>query len=103
MTERDQAEGRIRPCDQADADNMLAVINAAAKAYRGVIPADHWHDPYMPADEWVAEIADAVTFSGYDPIVHWLRTARSSAAVEPAGSAFYGPTPSAPMEMPECR
>ena len=38
----------IRPCATADLDAMLAVINAAATAYAGVIPADRWHVPYMP-------------------------------------------------------
>ena len=45
---------------------MLAIINAAAEAYRGVIPADRWHDPYMPADELDSEIAAGVTFWGYE-------------------------------------
>jgi GNAT superfamily N-acetyltransferase len=66
MNEQDRAEGRIRPCGQADIHKTLAIINAAAEAYRGVIPPDRWHDPYMPADELAAEIADGVTFSGYE-------------------------------------
>lgn len=41
---------------------MLAIINDAAQAYRGVIPADRWHEPYMPADELIKEIADGVVF-----------------------------------------
>ena len=41
---------------------MLAIINAAAQAYRGVIPPDRWHEPYMPADELAAEIADGIAF-----------------------------------------
>jgi GNAT superfamily N-acetyltransferase len=45
---------------------MLAIINAAAEAYRDVIPADRWHDPYMPADELDSEIAAGVTFWGYE-------------------------------------
>src|SRR5262249_18442887 len=43
---------------------MLAVVNAAAQAYRGVIPADRWHDPYMPHDELDREIAAGVVFWG---------------------------------------
>jgi N-acetylglutamate synthase-like GNAT family acetyltransferase len=46
----------------ADAAAILAIINAAAQAYRGVIPADRWHEPYMPADELEKEIADGVVF-----------------------------------------
>lgn len=41
---------------------MLAIINDAARAYRGVIPADRWHEPYMPADELSAEIVSGVVF-----------------------------------------
>lgn len=41
---------------------MLAIINDAALAYRGMIPADRWHEPYMPADELAMEIADGVSF-----------------------------------------
>lgn len=41
---------------------MLTIINDAAQAYRGVIPADRWHEPYMPLDELLGEIADGVVF-----------------------------------------
>ena len=41
---------------------MLAIINDAAHAYKGVIPADRWHEPYMPQDELEKEIADGVDF-----------------------------------------
>lgn len=41
---------------------MLAGINDAAQAYRGVIPADRWREPYMPLDELIGEIADGVVF-----------------------------------------
>lgn len=41
---------------------MLAIINDAAAAYRGVIPADRWHEPYMPADALAKEIAAGVVF-----------------------------------------
>ncbi|HEU4695100.1 MAG TPA: GNAT family N-acetyltransferase [Vicinamibacterales bacterium] len=41
---------------------MLAIVNAAAQAYRGVIPADRWHEPYMPADELEKEISAGVVF-----------------------------------------
>jgi GNAT superfamily N-acetyltransferase len=44
---------------------MLAVINAAATAYDGVIPADRYHVPYMPAGELRAEIAAGVRFWGW--------------------------------------
>jgi GNAT superfamily N-acetyltransferase len=41
-------------------------VNAAAEAYRGVIPADRWHEPYMPAEELDAELAAGVAFWGYE-------------------------------------
>ncbi len=41
---------------------MLAIVNAAAAAYRGVIPPDRWHEPYMSAEELAGEIADGVAF-----------------------------------------
>jgi GNAT superfamily N-acetyltransferase len=56
----------IRPCRDSDRTAILAIINAAAEAYRGVIPADQWHEPYMPLDELDREIAAGVTFWGYE-------------------------------------
>jgi GNAT superfamily N-acetyltransferase len=43
---------------------MLDIINSAAQAYRGVIPADRWHEPYMSAETLAAEIASGVEFWG---------------------------------------
>jgi N-acetylglutamate synthase and related acetyltransferases len=52
----------IRLARDADFPRILAIVNEAAQAYRGVIPSDRWHAPYMPADELTREIADGVTF-----------------------------------------
>lgn len=52
----------IRKSTEADLPAMLAIINDAAQAYRGVIPADRWHEPYMPRDEMVKEMAAGVVF-----------------------------------------
>jgi N-acetylglutamate synthase-like GNAT family acetyltransferase len=52
----------IRKCVDADFAAILAIVNEAAHAYRGVIPADRWHEPYMPGDELAREIADGVVF-----------------------------------------
>lgn len=52
----------IRQSADADRSSMLTIINDAASAYRGVIPADRWHEPYMPAEELEREIADGVIF-----------------------------------------
>lgn len=56
----------IRPCDQGDFAAIYAIVNDAAQAYRGVIPADRWHEPYMPEDELRHEIASGVAFWGYE-------------------------------------
>jgi N-acetylglutamate synthase-like GNAT family acetyltransferase len=45
-----------------DPDAIGTVINDAALAYRGVIPADRWHEPYMPHDELVSEMRAGVKF-----------------------------------------
>lgn len=56
----------IRPCHDDERAAILRIINLAAEAYRGVIPADRWHDPYMPARELEEEIAAGVAFWGYE-------------------------------------
>jgi GNAT superfamily N-acetyltransferase len=56
----------IRPCRDDDRAAILAIVNAAAEAYRSVIPADRWHEPYMPWDELASEIAAGVVFWGYE-------------------------------------
>ena len=52
----------IRRSGDSDLPQMFAIINDAAQAYRGVIPADRWHERYMPEDELAREIASGVTF-----------------------------------------
>jgi GNAT superfamily N-acetyltransferase len=56
----------IRRCRDEERADILAIVNAAAEAYRGVIPADRWHEPYMPASELDGEIAAGVAFWGYE-------------------------------------
>lgn len=52
----------VRPSSNADLATMLAIVNDAAQAYRGVIPADRWHEPYMSADELSREMAAGIVF-----------------------------------------
>ena len=54
----------IRPCGAADVPALFAIVNDAARAYKGIIPADRWHEPYMPREELEHEIADGVAFWG---------------------------------------
>ncbi len=41
----------VRKCSDADFAAIHEIINEAAQAYKGVIPADCWHEPYMSEDE----------------------------------------------------
>ena len=52
----------LRTAAPADIDAIFAIVNSAAQAYRGVIPADRWHEPYMPREELEREIAAGVEF-----------------------------------------
>jgi GNAT superfamily N-acetyltransferase len=54
----------IRACRDGDRPTILTIVNAAAEAYRGVIPVDRWHEPYMSRDELDREIAAGVAFWG---------------------------------------
>jgi len=44
---------------------MYFIINKAAEAYEGVIPADCYQQPYMPMDELIGEI-ERVIFYGWE-------------------------------------
>ena len=55
----------ILPCQPADLPAVLKIINEAAAAYKGVIPEDRWHEPYMSLAELESEIAKGVRFYGY--------------------------------------
>jgi GNAT superfamily N-acetyltransferase len=56
----------IRACRDDDRTTVFGIVNAAAEAYRGVIPDDCWHEPYMPLHELEREIAAGVAFWGYE-------------------------------------
>ena len=55
----------IRKCQVDDTQRMYFIINEAARAYDGVIPADCYHQPYMPMDELKREMK-RVTFFGWE-------------------------------------
>jgi N-acetylglutamate synthase-like GNAT family acetyltransferase len=52
-------------CEQKDLKEICEIINDAASAYKGVIPPDRWHDPYMPEDELKTQIDQGVQFWCY--------------------------------------
>ena len=54
----------VRPCREDERGELLEIVNAAAEAYRGVIPVDRWREPYMDAAELDREIAAGVRFWG---------------------------------------
>jgi GNAT superfamily N-acetyltransferase len=56
----------IRPCRDDETEAIWAIINQAAQAYRGIIPVDRWHEPYMALDELRREVAAGVVFWGHE-------------------------------------
>ncbi|MGH9850214.1 MAG: GNAT family N-acetyltransferase [Blastocatellia bacterium] len=55
----------IREGTDEDFEEIFNIINDAAMAYKGVIPPDRWHEPYMTKAELQAQIEDGVRFSCY--------------------------------------
>lgn len=56
----------IRECTEEDLPALFAIINDAAQAYKGVIPDDRWHEPYMPMEELKREYHDGILFWGFE-------------------------------------
>lgn len=56
----------IRECSNCDFEVIFEIVNDAATAYKGVIPADRWKEPYMSKPELTHEIEDGVLFWGYE-------------------------------------
>jgi N-acetylglutamate synthase-like GNAT family acetyltransferase len=56
----------IRQSTQRDIRDLCEIVNDAAQAYKGVIPADRWHEPYMPMEELHREISAGVDFWVYE-------------------------------------
>jgi GNAT superfamily N-acetyltransferase len=51
---------------EQDVGVIFEIINDAAQAYKGVIPADRWHEPYMSQDQLKQEIDAGVSFWGFE-------------------------------------
>jgi len=56
----------IRKCDSSDFETIYSIINDAAQAYKGIIPADRWKEPYMSREELRREMDEGVMFWGYE-------------------------------------
>jgi N-acetylglutamate synthase-like GNAT family acetyltransferase len=57
---------KIRRCDERDFEAIWAIVNDGAQAYRGIIPADRWAEPYMSHEKLRHEIEDGVAFWGFE-------------------------------------
>ena len=55
----------IRECTEKDFETLYAIINDSARAYKGVIPADRWNEPYMSREYLRHELEAGVIFRGY--------------------------------------
>jgi len=55
----------ISRCAQEDFNTIYEIINDGASAYRGVIPADRWHEPYMTEEELKKQMDEGVQFWKY--------------------------------------
>jgi N-acetylglutamate synthase-like GNAT family acetyltransferase len=60
------SERHIRAVGEEDLDEVLVIINEAAVAFRGAIPPDLWHDPYMSSENLRAALGEGVSFVGYE-------------------------------------
>jgi N-acetylglutamate synthase-like GNAT family acetyltransferase len=56
----------IRRCEKGDSEVIWTIMNDGAQAYRGVIPADQWTEPYMSREEMQGEIDDGVVFWSFE-------------------------------------
>jgi len=55
----------IREYTKNDTSKILHVINNASLRYKGIIPDNCWHEPYMSEKELVNEFYDGVRMFGY--------------------------------------
>ena len=55
----------ILKCEDEDFNEIYSIINDAAIAYKGIIPEDRWHEPYMSIEELKRQINEGVQFWKY--------------------------------------
>jgi RimJ/RimL family protein N-acetyltransferase len=56
----------IRKCTASDFERIYEIINHAAQAYKGVIPAEYWNEPYMSRGELRHELDDGIVMWGFE-------------------------------------
>jgi tRNA-Thr(GGU) m(6)t(6)A37 methyltransferase TsaA len=56
----------LRCCDERDFETIYTIVNDGAQAYKGIIPADRWTEPYMSREKLRHEIEDGVVFWGHE-------------------------------------
>ena len=56
----------IRKCQPSEIEMIDEIINEAAGSYKGVIPANCWHEPYMSREQLKKEIAQGIVFWGFE-------------------------------------
>jgi deoxyinosine 3'endonuclease (endonuclease V)/N-acetylglutamate synthase-like GNAT family acetyltransferase len=66
LTKGSRKMDAIRPTTESDLNTIFSIINDAARAYKGIIPADRWHEPYMSLAELKHEISAGVIFWGLE-------------------------------------
>ena len=55
----------IEKCSASDFQEIYTIINDAATAYKGIIPEDCYHDPYMTKEELDKQVKEGVEFWSY--------------------------------------
>ena len=55
----------ISEYNKTNISKILHVINDASLRYKGIIPDDCWHEPYMSEQELIDEFSDGVRMYGY--------------------------------------
>ena len=55
----------IVPSKKSDFKDIFDIINDAASAYKGIIPTDRWHEPFMSEQELQTQIEDGIKFWCY--------------------------------------
>ena len=56
----------ITECTKKNISDILYVINDASLKYKGIIPNDCWHEPYMTKQKLISEFTNGVRMFGYN-------------------------------------